>query len=175
MSSRSFAEHEDHRLDFVIRDSGFKPKAGKILRDLTQSSWGRCLCNDGCKWLYFLVLSDPANWPLFFSNNPCSRIHVKTHPPTGRKRADRPPLPLPISQVWRMVGSEEPSVDWAIDVPVTFAARQKSRISNWHNNCASLVNPKTLKWSDYRAYIALIVASQWNTLTWFTVLPGRYP
>lgn len=56
MNSRAFAEHEDHRLGLAINDSGLKLKAGQILGDLRV-----LVCNDGCKWLYFLVPSDRAN------------------------------------------------------------------------------------------------------------------
>ena len=41
--------------------------------------------------------------------------------------------------------------------------RGRRHISNWHNACASLRNPMTLKWSDCCVDIALILANQWNT------------
>ena len=66
MSERGFVKHEDHCLDFVISDRGVKLQARKIHRELKQPGRGWCLCNDGCNWLYFLVLSAPANWPSFF-------------------------------------------------------------------------------------------------------------
>ena len=165
MNSPSYAEHEDHRLNFVNRDSGVKSKAGKMPRDWKQSIRGCYLCNDGCKWLSFLVLSDPTIDRYFCSITLGQKYTLKhTHPFVEKKERRTGPASVAYFEgvIDGWIGGVY-SVDWAIDVPATLAARQKSCISNCHNTCTSLRNPKTLKWSDYCADIALTVPNHWNT------------